>query len=233
MTRRADYGSGVVASLPIILGYFPVAMSFGLIAVQAGLSIQGAVLISAVVYSGASQFLLIAMISSGVPLLLAFGLCLVLNIRHVFYGPVLSSHLPLKRSAFSWLVAFGLTDEVFAVAHTRLKDKTESSKVSWLMGLSNGAYFSWVLGTVVGAVASERLLHSSTIVVHALQFALPALFFLLLLPNFKQPMLSGILMSFAVAASAAWYGQAALGIVFAAVMGTLTYLGETWCRRSY
>lgn len=49
-------------------GYIPVATSFGLIANQAGFSSWEAIIISLVIYAGASQFLFVGMVASGAPL---------------------------------------------------------------------------------------------------------------------------------------------------------------------
>ncbi len=118
----AAYKSRGLAGVPIMPGYLPVAVTFGIVAVQAGLSPLHAALISAAMFSGASQFLLVTMPAEGMPLPLALGLCLLLNCRHVFYGPILLPHLPAPKTALA-LAAFGLTDEVFALAQTRLKQK--------------------------------------------------------------------------------------------------------------
>lgn len=72
--------SGLAASLSIATGYFPVAISFGLSAVEAGLAPGIAVLISVLVYAGASQFLLISLLASGA------GLCALLLTRRWVKG---------------------------------------------------------------------------------------------------------------------------------------------------
>ena len=58
MTRQVLRGLG--DSLAIAAGYVPVAFSFGLAAVQVGLGAPWAVAISAIVFAGASQFVLVS-----------------------------------------------------------------------------------------------------------------------------------------------------------------------------
>jgi predicted branched-subunit amino acid permease len=58
---------GVKAALPIVLGYLPVGMAFGVLARQAGLSPLESGSMSLLVYAGASQFIAVEMISKGVP----------------------------------------------------------------------------------------------------------------------------------------------------------------------
>ena len=68
---RAQFGQGVVAGLPVVLGYFPIAVSFGVAASRAGFSAAEATAFSLIVYSGAAQFLAVALVAAGTPLLVA------------------------------------------------------------------------------------------------------------------------------------------------------------------
>ncbi|WP_435338026.1 AzlC family ABC transporter permease, partial [Acinetobacter sp. LH3_13] len=65
MTRGRFMLAGLTASLSVATGYLPIAFSFGVAAVQAGLAPSIAVLASVLVYAGASQFLLISLLASG------------------------------------------------------------------------------------------------------------------------------------------------------------------------
>ena len=70
MTRtRPPFLDGLIASLPIVLGYFPISFSFGVAATRAGSTGLEAFALSLVVYAGASQFLALALLSSGAPVL--------------------------------------------------------------------------------------------------------------------------------------------------------------------
>ncbi len=223
------FSRGVRGSFPIVLGYLPISVTFGIVATQAGLPLWGAVLISAVMFSGASQFLLIAMLANSMPLALAFLLALTLNLRHVFYGPVLASLLKGVDRKKLCVVSFGLTDEVFAIASDKLGLLEKGSRCGWLCGLEFGAYGSWVAGTAVGAYGGAALLGFSAELVEVMGFALPALFLTLLLAAYKPGLNIGLVISFVVALSAAILGQAALGIVLAALAGALICVwGEQW-----
>ncbi|HLV12035.1 MAG TPA: AzlC family ABC transporter permease [Trueperaceae bacterium] len=75
------------------LGYFPVAVSFGVVAARAGLSLLEAALLSLVVFAGASQFVAVALVAGGAGPLVTFLSLLAMNVRHVFYGPSLTGRL--------------------------------------------------------------------------------------------------------------------------------------------
>ena len=61
-----QFKEGAKAALPIVLGYLPVGMAFGVLARKAGLTTFEVGLMSLFVYAGASQFIAIEMISKGI-----------------------------------------------------------------------------------------------------------------------------------------------------------------------
>lgn len=171
---------GLGSSISIAAGYVPIAFSFGLAALNAGLSPTATLLISIVVFAGASQFVLISLLSSGVGLLTALPTVLLMNARHLFYGPAVSSRLDPIRAP-SALLSFGLTDEVFAASMSRFNDLAPAEREGWYIGMQTGAYLSWVGGTVLGVTLGSSLENPPLWVSEALSFVLPALFFVLLL----------------------------------------------------
>jgi len=179
----SGFAGGLLASLSIAAGYVPVAISFGLVGVQAGLSPLAAVLVSALVFAGASQFVLVSLLASGAGFAGALLTVLLMNARHVFYGPALARKLPRgpsSRWSSAWLAA-GLTDEVFATALARLDRVPERRREVWYLGLQLGAYAAWVGGTAVGAVSGAQFARLPALAQHAIGFVLPALFMALLL----------------------------------------------------
>ncbi len=175
---------GVKDALPLLGGYIPVAISFGLISVQAGFGALETVLISTLIYAGASQFLFIAMVASGAPLWLVVLLTLLINARHVVYGPNLAPYLPTSRY-WPWLM-HGLTDQIFALAHSRLPQLAEKERLGWYTAAALVAWFSWIAGTALGAVAGAQITQRWPLLGDVMPFALPALFLVLLAPRFTS-----------------------------------------------
>ncbi len=175
-------GKGLTDSLSIGLGYFPIAVSFGLAAIQAGFPPWLAILVSLTVYAGAAQFVLVALAAAGAG---AFGIIstvLLMNVRHLFYGPSILDKLgtALRRLPLP-ILAFGLTDEVYAASIGRLDRIAPEQRQGWYMGMQLGAYASWVSGTAVGALLGHQLGQQAPWLRETLDFVLPALFFALLL----------------------------------------------------
>src|SRR5699024_6281116 len=80
--RKAMFQRGLQAGFPIILGYIPVAITFGVLAAQGGLSLIQLTMMSALVYAGASQFMGVNMIVAGSAAVEIIVATLVLNFRH-------------------------------------------------------------------------------------------------------------------------------------------------------
>ncbi|MBR9970895.1 AzlC family ABC transporter permease [Magnetospirillum sulfuroxidans] len=192
MTRTAPsnpdpgfgFGRGLVDSASLILGYFPIAVSFGLLAVGQGLSPLQALLVSAVVYAGASQFALVSLLAVGASPVSVIGAVAAMNLRHLFYGPALLSRLPKDGGRVPRpLLAFGMTDEVFALASASL---TPRHTEMWLLGVQAGAYGAWLAGTISGALLAQAGNGRWPGIEAGLTFVLPALFLALLLPLLRR-----------------------------------------------
>lgn len=171
---------GLAAALPIMLGYFPIAFSFGVAATNIGLTGGQAVMLSVLIYAGAAQFLALALVASGAPALVAAATLVAMNIRHLLYGPALMKEAgqPPRRLAALW--GWGLTDEVFGQALGALRAGQRFTE-PWMAGLSAGAYGAWISGTALGAWAGGGALSAWPAVEAGLGFMLPALFLALLL----------------------------------------------------
>lgn len=181
---------GLRASVPVIVGYLPAAAAFGVAARGAGLSTVETVAMSLIVFSGASQFAIAGLVAAGTSWLVMAVIGLVLGVRHVLYGPSLAPHFRRLGTGRAAIAAFGLTDEVFAVASVRLyRGPASTTNFGLLLGLGVGAYASWALGTWIGAVAGTAVVNALPSLVPALSFALPALFVALLvsLVRFTAP----------------------------------------------
>lgn len=109
----ATFMEGCKDSLPIVISYIPVAFAFGLNATRLGFSPLESVFFSCIIYAGASQFVITAMLAAGSSLWVAALTVMAMDVRHVLYGPSLRSRIiqRLQKSKTA-LWAFGLTDEV-------------------------------------------------------------------------------------------------------------------------
>lgn len=223
---KPHFSDGLLASLPIVMGYLPIAFSFGVAATRAGFSVIDAFALSLIIYAGASQFLALALLASGAPVLVAAFTLIAMNLRHLLYGPALMREAGSKatrRHAWAW--AWGLTDEVFGQALGALARGQPFSE-RYMFGLGLGAYAAWVLGTVVGALVGGGALDAWPALAAGLGFLLPALFLSLLLSISSRRQLPVI----GVAGAATVAGTLALsstsGILLGMLAGALTGLSR-------
>ncbi len=135
--RVATVGEGVKDSLPIVISYLPVAFAFGLNATRLGFTPLESLFFSCIIYAGASQFVITAMLAAGSSLWVAALTVMAMDVRHVLYGPSLRSRIRSaldKKKTALW--AFGLTDEVFAAATARLVRDNRRWSENWMLGLA-------------------------------------------------------------------------------------------------
>ncbi|MDM9559586.1 MULTISPECIES: AzlC family ABC transporter permease [Bordetella] len=213
---------GLKACVPVMIGYFPVAVTFGIAGLATGLSPMQVVLISALVYAGASQFLLLASIKAGTPWLWVVALCSLLNARHLLYGPLLARFLP-ERLRARLKIAFLLTDEVFATALNRIEHVAPAHRNRWMTLLGVGAWLTWIAGTAVGVYAGDGLERHFPMLSQVMRFALPALFLALVCQSASRALRWPIVAALAVGAAFAAAGHATLAILAGAVAGCVCH----------
>jgi len=143
---------GLRASFPVVVGYLPIAFSFGLVSHEGGLPLWASALMSAVVYTGAGQFAAISMLGMGTPAPEIVAAVLFMNLRHVVMNLALLPKLAMRSLGLRSLVALGVTDETFAVS--LFSDRDDVLTPAGMLGLNLGAWCSWWMGTVCGAWAA-------------------------------------------------------------------------------
>jgi len=174
-----DLRSGIISGLPIVFGYFPVAMAFGLLAKNTQVSLRDSSLFSLFVFAGASQFMALDLIQAGITAGNIILATFLLNLRHLMMSASLSVRLKEIKKYWLVFIAFGVTDETFSV--TSLGNRNLS--VPFLLALHGVSYASWVLGTIAGYLLGAIL---PVTVQSSLGIGLYALFVALLVPEIKK-----------------------------------------------
>ncbi|KJS81752.1 MAG: branched-chain amino acid permease [Desulfosporosinus sp. BICA1-9] len=167
---------GLRQSLTIVIGYTPVAITFGILATQFGLTIWEAGLMSFFVYAGASQFIAIEMIHQGATPLMIGVTTLIINIRHLLMSLSIVPFFPERTLPWSLGLAQGLTDETFVLNTKVLKEVgSEENRRRVMQGINLGAFSCWVIFTILGGLIGNWL----PVEFSGFQFALLALFIIL------------------------------------------------------
>ncbi|MGI6557489.1 MAG: AzlC family ABC transporter permease [Limnochordia bacterium] len=180
LTAREAFGVGVRQAVPIMFGYGPIGVAYGVLARQAGLTLAQTVAMSIFVYAGSSQFIAAGMLGAGAGFLPVVSTTLLVNLRHLLMSAALSPHLGGLRRSFLGLFAFHITDETFAL-HSANLDRGPAHP--WLLlGINLASYCTWVMSSLVGGLFGSILPDPARL---GLDFALPAMFIALLVIQLK------------------------------------------------
>jgi 4-azaleucine resistance transporter AzlC len=170
---------GFAAGVPIIMGYIPVGIAFGVLSRNIGISLLHTQLFSLMVFAGASQFMAINLIALGVGMGQIVLTTLLMNFRHFLMSASLSQRLGPQPRSWLPLLGFGVTDEVFSVAMTRQEKLTRP----YVLALEVTAYLSWNGGTFLGYWMGNIL---PPLMQASLGIALYALFVSILVPEMRR-----------------------------------------------
>ncbi|MBU5595363.1 AzlC family ABC transporter permease [Amphibacillus sp. MSJ-3] len=195
MAEVSQLKRGIKAGIPIMLGYFPIAITYGVLASQAGLSILELTSMSALVYGGASQFMATNMLLLHMGALEIIIATFVLNFRHFVMGLSFMhrlQHVPLKwRVGLSMLI----TDETFSVTTVEKEVAKEPSGHLFYFGLFVSSYSSWLIGSFIGGFVGDIIPEAIS---QSFGIALYAMFIALLVPsvktNYRYGMIAGLAM---------------------------------------
>jgi 4-azaleucine resistance transporter AzlC len=147
--------SGVVAgsrqALPLAISVGAYGLVFGVLARQAGLSALEAALMSALVFAGSAQFVVVSLWASPLPIATLILTTLVVNARHVLMGAVMRPILDGMARPLAYLSVFLMSDESWAL--TMGEAAKGRGKSSFFVGCGLTIYVAWLSATLVGNLA--------------------------------------------------------------------------------
>lgn len=177
---KKQYLDGVRSGVPVILGFIPVGIAYAVMARQTGLTVFETILMSICVFAGASQMMVVGMYAQDASIAAMVLATFILNLRHLIMGICIFTRMKKTGTALKLLAAFGITDESFAIFST---GKEENTTVFNFLGLITVTYSSWIVGTAIGAVATNFL---PALLTASLGISLYAMFIGLLTPNITK-----------------------------------------------
>ncbi len=194
--------AGIKQALPIVLGYIPVGFAYGVLAQKGGLNMVNTVAMSIIVFAGSAQLIGAGLIAAAAsPFTLIFT-TFVVNLRHLLMSAALAPKLSGWKKWQLALFGYELTDETFAL-HTMRMVKTAPAKAE-TFAVNVTAHSSWVLGSLLGYLAGGRIADVRPV---GLDYALPAMFIALLVPQLVKP----VYLLMAIVAAALSVGLQLLG----------------------
>ena len=174
--KASPIRAGVRAALPLTLAPLLFGASFGLLAIEAGFGMPGAVVMSATTFAGSAQLAAASILDDGGGAAAAIVAAVLLNARYLAQSISVASIFPGSR----WRRFFAaqlIVDESWA-----LSGRSGRYDYGVLAGAGLLLYVVWVGGTALGTVVGD-LLDPEAI---GLDAAFPALFLALLVPYLRD-----------------------------------------------
>ena len=198
MSRHHEFTQGARDMLPMLLGAIPFGIIFGSLAGAAGLDPWQTLGMSALVFAGSAQFIAISLLAGGAGIAVVLLTTFVVNLRHALYSASMQPHVRHLPKRWRVPLAFGLTDEAYAVVVQRYARADADSYRHWyFLGAALAMYCNWQLCTLVGVLFGQAV---PDIGAWGLDFAMLATFIGIVVPMLRnQPQIVAALVAAAVA----------------------------------
>ena len=169
-------------AVPLMIGLIPFGLAYGILSRQAGLTLGESYFMSLLVFAGAAQFTTVSMINSGgIQFFVIFFTVLLINLRHLLMGASLAPYLQKLNKKWQALLAFGMVDESYALTIVRFRENGSSHM--YQLGVNTAIYLAWTTTSVIGAALGGLIKDPLR---WGIDFAMPATFIVLLIPQLKN-----------------------------------------------
>lgn len=207
--------AGIRAILPLALAAFPFGLVYGVLVAQSDVPNWVGAVASPLIYAGASQIALVDLLDRDVPIALAVGTALIINLRMMMYSAALAP--AISKFGRGWRIAlpYAITDQLTVISLRWFEDEPDP-RARRVFFASAGLFFLgvWVSGTLVGIATGAQIPDGLQI-----GFAIPLTFLALLMPTLKgRPEIAAALAAGVVVVMAAGLPYS-LGIPIGAVVG--------------
>lgn len=213
--HREEFRRGVRDIMPILLGVIPFGLVAGAVAIETGLTTLDAMGFSLVIFAGASQLAAIELIGRDASVAVTIFTIAVINLRMVMYSASLAPHLagvPFRQRMFG---SFFLTDQAYAVTIAHAPSTASASHTfSYYLGAALPLYVNWQIFTLAGALLGAAIPDSIP-----LEFAIPMVFLVLLVPALKDRPGIAAAITAGVLATVLGFLPANLGLFLSALAG--------------
>ena len=167
-------------SLPILIGWIPVALAYGVMMANAGYSFLWTFATSTAVYAGSLQFLMVSFFTGTASYLVVTVMALLINSRHIFYG---LSFLEKFRDYGLWkgFLIFTMSDEAYSL-HCSAKPE-DGVDEKWAHIFTGGLVISyWIVLSTLGTLLGSFIPFDMT----GVDFSMTALFTVILVDQLRE-----------------------------------------------
>lgn len=178
--RRKAFKAALPRTLPILVGFVFLGMSYGLLMRSKGFSFIYPMFMSMFIFAGSMEFVTANLLLADFNPIYAFLLALMVNARHLFYGISMLE----KFDGTGWkkpYLIFGMCDETFSINCTAdLPPDVDKGWFMFFVTLLNQIY--WVVSSTVGSLLGY-VIHFNT---KGIEFVMTALFVVMFLGQWDK-----------------------------------------------
>lgn len=230
-TTKSAYWAGVRDGLPYIVMVVPFALLFGVVGIEAGLSMAQTISFSVLVIAGASQFAALQLMLENAAIGFVLLAALAVNLRMAMYSAALAPHLGAAPFWQRALIGYLNFDQSYMSSIAKYEDNPQMAmpeKVAYFLGVALVISPLWCLFTYVGARLGATVPSDIEVA-----FILPIAFLSMVAPMLKSlAHVAAAVVSIIVALSLAGL-PAGSGLLIAAVCAMVTgVVVETWTERA-
>ena len=178
--RRKAFKAALPRTLPILVGFAFLGMSYGLLMRSKGFSFIYPMFMSMFIFAGSMEFVTANLLLADFNPIYAFLLALMVNARHLFYGISMLE----KFDGTGWkkpYLIFGMCDETSSINCTAdLPPDVDKGWFMFFVTLLNQIY--WVVSSTVGSLLGY-VIHFNT---KGIEFVMTALFVVMFLGQWDK-----------------------------------------------
>lgn len=182
-TDKSAFWAGLRDGLPFSFVVVPFATLFGVVALDAGLTLAQTIGFTVLVIAGAAQFAAVQLMLDNAAIGFVLLAALAVNLRMAMYSAAL---VPYLGSAPLWqraLVSYLNFDQSYVASIAKYEaepDLPVSARVAYFLGVSSAIAPLWIAASIVGALIGKAIPDAL-----ALDFILPIAFLSLVAPMLR------------------------------------------------
>jgi predicted branched-subunit amino acid permease len=213
--KHPQFAAGMRAALPLVLGIVPFGVITGVAMVASGIPPAMAMLMSIVVFAGASMVASAQLLASHAPVLVIIATTAVINLRFMMYSASLRAHFGAEPLGRRLWIAYLTADNVYGLVLGRFAEHPgDPGKVEYFFGAAILVWVAWQAAVAAGIAVGAGVPGA-----WRLEFAAPLAFIALSVPLLRDRTMVLAAVAAGVAVVAAQDLPLRLNILAAAAIG--------------
>jgi predicted branched-subunit amino acid permease len=180
-SRFSYFLEGLKDVLPVIPGIIPFAIISGISAIDSGLSEHMVIFLSIIVYAGASQLAMLALVVQNASDIVIFLTAVVVNLRLTMYSAGVSKSFTEESFFKKAFLSYFITDQAYAVTFLKLRSHKHKKPFLYFCGAAVSMWTAWQISTLFGIFGGKMFPQDLN-----LDFAIPVTFIAIIIPVIKS-----------------------------------------------